>query len=177
MAGRLAAIAIVGATLLVLSWSATTGEAVSESYGATVDRYGIDLVPYAKVRRSDGTYRRMLTQPATLSAVAAGALPPEGARIFMETYYRPGQVSTVFHMEKKAGRWAYGSFSAGSPNLATRTQASCLSCHAGAADRDLVYTLPSLRVAAEGGGESDFLCDRGGRRPCDAEVYERGAGP
>ncbi|HIC80393.1 MAG TPA: hypothetical protein EYP07_05420, partial [Kiloniellaceae bacterium] len=113
-----------------------------------VDRYGPDLVAYATVRRSDGTYRRMLTQPETLTAVAAEGVPPDGARILMETYYRPGQVSTVFHMEKVAGRWAYGSFSASTsnPNLATRPQASCLSCHAGAAETDLVYTLPSLRA-------------------------------
>ncbi len=139
-----------------------------------VDRYGLDLIAYATVRRSDGSYRRMLTQPGTLAAVAAEGVPPEGARILMETHYSPGRVSTVFHMQKVAGRWAYGSFSASAsdPNLTTRAQASCLSCHAGAAETDLVYTLPSLRAFAAGGAASDFACDRGGRSPCDAEIYE-----
>ena len=142
-----------------------------------VGRYGLDLVPYTTVRRSDGTYRRMLTQPTTLAALAAGGPPPEGARILMETYYSPGRVSTVFHMEKRQGRWRYGSFPAAAPDLATRPQASCLSCHAGAADRDLVFTLPSLRAVAAGGAVSDFTCARGGRSPCDAETYRRGAAP
>ena len=141
-----------------------------------VDRYGLELVAYATVRRSDGSYRRMLTQPETLTAVAAEGVPPEGARILMETHYRPGQVSTVFHMEKVADRWAYGSFpaSASDPNLSTRPQASCLSCHARATETDLVYTLPSLQAFAAGGPASDFACERGGRSPCDAEVYMEG---
>lgn len=192
MTRHLALTAAVPAVLFALAWliplpglgeSADPGDLAGAGDPAAlgpgrdvVDRYGLDLVAYATVRRSDGSYRRMLTQPETLAAVASEGVPPDGARILMETHYRPGQVSTVFHMEKVAGRWAYGSFSASTsdPNLATRAQASCLSCHAGAAATDLVYTLPSLRAFAAGGRASDFACDRGGRSPCDAEVYETG---
>ena len=195
MTQRLALTAAVPAALFALAWliplpGLGDSEGLGDSGGLgnpaalgpdrdIVDRYGLDLVAYATVRRSDGSYRRMLTQPETLAAVAAEGVPPEGARILMETHYRPGRVSTVFHMEKVAGRWAYGSFSASTsdPNLATRAQASCLSCHAGAAATDLVYTLPSLRAFAAGGAASDFACDRGGRSPCDTGVYEMGAEP
>ncbi len=168
------------ALVLILCTTAAGLAAVEKEPEAPAEveaRYGLDLVPYATVRRSDGSYRRMWTPPETFAAVAAGGPPPEGARILMETYYSPGRVSMVFHMEKVGGRWRYGAFPASSPDLATRPQASCISCHAGAAETDLVYTLPSLRAFASGRGASDFTCARGGRSPCDAETYRRGAPP
>ena len=171
---------IRGLAFAALVWAVTVSasEALAEDLAAReIQRYGLDLVPYATVRRPDGSYRRMLTQPEPLEALAAADTPPEGTRILMETYYQPGRVATVFHMQKVEGRWAYGSFPAGAPDLSTRPQASCLSCHGGAAATDLVYTLPSLRAVAAGQSASDFTCERGGRSPCDAEVYRKGAGP
>lgn len=140
-----------------------------------VDDYGMPLVAYVTVERTDGTYRRMLTQPQTLAAVGDGAPVPDGARIFMETYYSPGSVSTVFHKHKIDGQWHYGSFSASRPDLDVRPQASCLSCHADAAETDFVFTLPSLSAAAQCAGPGRFTCDRGGRRPCAPAVYRDGA--
>lgn len=170
---------IRGLAFAALVWAVTVSasETLAEERSTQeIQRYGLDLVPYATVRRPDGSYRRMLTAPETLEALAATDRPPEGARILMETYYRPGRVATVFHMQKVAGRWAYGSFPAGTPDLTTRPQASCLSCHGGAAATDLVYTLPSLRAVAAGQSASDFTCDHGGRSPCGAETYLEGAG-
>lgn len=139
-----------------------------------VSQYGEDVVAYATVRRSDGTYRRMLVSKWALEPIAEAGSVPEGTRILMETYYRPGVVSTVFHARKSGSSWRYGSFQAANPDLATRSRASCLSCHAEAADTDLVFTLPSLFAFAAGGGASDFVCERGGRSPCDGLVYQQG---
>ncbi|WP_306118414.1 MULTISPECIES: hypothetical protein [unclassified Roseitalea] len=143
---------------------------------ATVERYGEDFVAYAIVRRTDGSFRRMLIAPEVLAAVQADAPLPEGTRILMETYHRPDRVGTVFHKLKAGGRWQYGSLSGtGRIDLATGPKASCLSCHARAAETDLTFTLPAIRAAAAGHGLSDFECGRGGRSPCALDVYRDGA--
>lgn len=154
-----------------LGWIAAQAETLGLE---TVDDYGVATVAYATVKRSDGSYRRMLVTPDALPSLAAGGAPPDGTRILMETYYRPGEVSTVFHMQKVEARWHYGSFPSTRPNLAVRPQASCLACHARAAETDLVFTLPSLQAAAFSQGEAVFHCDRGGRSPCPPEVYQEG---
>lgn len=140
-----------------------------------VERYGIPLVAYATVRRDDGTYRRMLIDPDILAGLAPGADLPDGTRILMETYYSPQRVSTVFHKLKSGGAWEYGSFAAARPDLDTRPQASCLSCHARAGGTDFTFTAPSIWAAAEGRGASDFGCSRGGRSPCGPATYRDGA--
>lgn len=159
--------------------SAATLPAASAQEGelaaTTIQAYGLDLVPYATVRRNDGTYRRMLMAPDTLEALAADAPLPDGTRILMETYYRPDQVGTVFHKQKVRGKSQYGSFSAARPDLTVQPRASCLSCHAGAARTDFTFTLPSIRAVAAGDAPSDFTCDRGGRSPCGAGTYRDGA--
>ncbi|MEL6478261.1 MAG: cytochrome P460 family protein [Pseudomonadota bacterium] len=138
----------------------------------TTNRYGETFVVYAQVDRSDGTYRRMLTTPQTLEVARAGQPLPDGTRILMETYYRLGVLSTVFHKQKVAGRWQYGSFSGtGAVNLSTRPQASCLSCHAGAADTDFTFTRPALDAAKVRGLTTSY-CDRSGRRPCALSAYQ-----
>ncbi len=137
----------------------------------STDRYGANFVTYAQVDRSDGTYRRMLTTLSVLETVRPGEPLPEGTRILMETYYAPGQLSTVFHKQKVDGRWEYGSFNGQeSPELETRPQASCLSCHAAAAETDFTFTKPALD-AAQRMGEIALSCDRGGRRPCPLSTY------
>ncbi len=135
------------------------------------DDHGIDVVPYAIVQRSDGTYRRMLIDRASLEKTAPGGDLPDGTRILMETYYSPGRRSTVFHKERVDGKWLYGSFPSGRPSLDTRNQMSCLSCHTRAAATDFTFTLPSIWQVAEGGAMSDFRCERGGRSPCPLDHY------
>ncbi|MEL7348267.1 MAG: cytochrome P460 family protein [Pseudomonadota bacterium] len=137
----------------------------------STDRYGERFVAYAQVDRTDGTYRRMLTTVDVLEAAQSGAPLPDGARILMETYYSPGDLSTVFHKQKVDGQWRYGSFNGqGTVNLSTRPQASCLSCHARAAETDFTFTKPSLDAALSL-GETQVTCDRGGRSPCNLSVY------
>ncbi|MEM8852307.1 MAG: cytochrome P460 family protein [Pseudomonadota bacterium] len=166
--GRLVLV-VVGA--MVLATAALAASLVE------TDRYGGTFLTYAQVDRPDGSYRRMLTTPDVIAAATAGAPLPDGTRILMETYYRPGEISTVFHAHKVDGAWQYGSFNGRrTPNLATRPQASCLSCHARAARTDFTFTRPSLDAAATM-GLSQFTCERGGRSPCDASVYEDGARP
>lgn len=158
-------------TIMILGTQPTASE-LSELPG--VSSYGLDLVAYATVRRNDGSYRRMLIPPETLEAVDSGAPLPDGTRILMETYYSADRVGIVFHKRKVEGKWQYGSFAPGRADLTARPQASCLSCHARAAETDFTYTLPSLIAAAQGRGASDFSCDRGGRSPCALRVYREG---
>jgi len=140
----------------------------------STDRYGQTFIAYAQVDRVDGTYRRMLTTPDVLKAAQAGVPLPEGTRILMETYYSPGNLSTVFHKHKVDGQWQYGSFNGqGTVNLTTRPQASCLACHSSAAETDFTFTRPSLD-AAMALGETRLTCGRGGRSPCDLKVYFEG---
>ena len=140
----------------------------------STDRYGETFVAYAQVDRTDGTYRRMLTTPNVLEGAEAGVPLPDGTRILMETYYSPGNLSTVFHKQKVDGQWQYGSFNGqGTVNLATRPQASCLSCHSRAAETDFTFTRPPLD-AAMALGETRLTCDRSGRSPCDLQTYLEG---
>ncbi|MEM0947972.1 MAG: cytochrome P460 family protein [Pseudomonadota bacterium] len=135
------------------------------------DRYGSVFKVYAKVDRTDGTYRRMLTTPEVLEAAQSGQPLPDGTRILMETYYRPGELGTVFHKQKVDGRWTYGSFNGqGEVRLETRPQASCLSCHTRAAETDFTFTKPALDAAPHL-GEITLTCDRNGRRPCALSTY------
>ncbi len=153
------------AALATAAWAASLVE---------TDRYGETFITYAQVDRTNGTYRRMLTTPDVLAAARSGTPLPDGTRIFMESYYSPGQIGTVFHKQKVDGRWKYGSFSGQGPvDLTTRPQASCLSCHAQAAETDFTFTRPLLD-AAPTVGLSTVICDRGGRTPCDPAVYLEG---
>lgn len=138
----------------------------------TTDRYGDPFIVYAQVDRADGTYRRMLTTPDVLEVAQSEHPLPDGARILMETYYRPADLSTVFHARKVDGAWEYGSFNGqGAVRLETRPQASCLSCHAAAGETDFIFTKPALEMA-KSTGESRMRCDRGGRRPCSLGTYD-----
>ena len=165
---------LIPALAIPVLLSAVVKTATAETPLSVVDRYGPDLAAYATVRRTDGTYRRMLISPEALGIGPGDALP-DGTRILMETYYRPGEVSTVFHKQKVDGRWQYGSFPASRPNLTVAPRASCLSCHARTSETDFTFTLPSVWSAASGEGPSDFTCDRGGRSPCGSRIYVDGA--
>ncbi len=142
-----------------------------------VTAYGVETIAYATVRRDDGTYRRMLVSRDSLAAVMGDGSLPDGTRILMETYYQPGRLGTVFHKRKVDGAWHYGSFPAASPDLSVAPRASCLTCHAHAAETDFTFTLPSLEAVAGGAAASDFTCGRGGRSPCNLRTYLEGALP
>lgn len=126
---------------------------------------------YAQVQRSDGTYRAMLADRALLAALRSGAPPPEGATILMESYYRPGEIGSIFAKRLEGGRWLYASFQPGEPipDFAPRPQ--CDLCHRAAEDRGGTFTLPLLARFAEEGELQRTLCPRSGRRPCRASVY------
>lgn len=162
-------------TLITVAAIAIGVVALASTSLPQTDRYGEIYVTYAQVDRPNGTYRRMLVTPETLAANRPSEPLPDGTRILMESYYAPGEVGTVFHKQKVAGSWQYGSFSGeGEPRFETRPQASCLSCHATAAATDFTFTRPSLDVASQN-GLSHFVCDRGGRSPCAPHVYTDGA--
>lgn len=158
-------------TLAAMSFVFTTAGLALANPLETTTRYGMSLVTYAQVDRSDGSYRRMLTTQDVLNAAQPGLPLPEGARILMESHYSPGVVGTVFLKEKVDGKWQYGSFPGSGPvDLTTRPQASCLSCHAEAAQTDFTYTKPSLDAALTR-GMTQFACDRPGRSPCALAHY------
>ncbi len=145
----------------------------AETTRAETVRYNDEVyVPYATVQRTDGSYRRMLTTQSVLESVARSGETPDGARILMETYYRPGQRSTVFHKQKQRGRWFYGSFNE-VVDLSVRPQASCLSCHTRAAESDFTFTQMILVDVARGAEPFVTTCDRPGRQPCPPSTYTR----
>ena len=171
-----AIVLITAATLGQLASEASSSEEpVAPSELETVSDYGPAFLAYARVQRHDGSYRRMLITPESLAALEQGDALPEGTRILMETYYRPDNVSTVFHKQKRDGDWLYGSFPASRPNLEVRARSSCAACHTRAAETDRTFTLPSIWSAAAGLGPSDFACERVGRMPCSLDVYSEGA--
>lgn len=169
-----AAVLVAAAGLASFAWSsALQAQGAEDEVGREiVSRYGIDLVPYAVVDRPDGSFRRMLTAPETLAALSGGGPLPDGTRVFMETYWSGDRVSIVHQARKMGGAWQYGSFSPDRPALSVRSQASCLSCHARAAETEFLFTGPSLFGAAVGEAADRFTCDRGGRRPCAPAVYQ-----
>ena len=65
-------IAVV-ALAIDLARDAVTPAAAEAHAGALVRAYGPGLVPYATVRRNDGTYRRMLVTPEALSTAKSGS--------------------------------------------------------------------------------------------------------
>jgi hypothetical protein len=127
---------------------------------------------YATVSRSDGTYRQMYIDEAALETWELGQPLPEAAFIVMETYYSPEVESTNFTKQMTADGFQYGSFSPERPTFNVRPNASCTSCHSGAVDPAGTFTLPMLARAVEDGRVAVTTCDRGGRSPCAADVYD-----
>ena len=128
---------------------------------------------YARVERTDGTYRLMFIDEASIAAFARDGTLPEGAFIVMETYYSPNVESTNFTKERRSERWQYGSFSPERPTFGTRPDPSCQACHT-TSSRAVggTFTLPMLEAAVRQGRVMTTTCDRGGRTPCQASVYE-----
>jgi hypothetical protein len=129
---------------------------------------------YARVERTDGTYRQMYLDERSLEVFARTNTLPDGAFIVMKTYYSPGVESTNFTKSRANGRWLYGSFSPQRPNFDTRPDASCQGCHQTATSSVAgTFTLPMLRRAVRDGRVAVTTCNRGGRTPCDPATYER----
>jgi hypothetical protein len=128
---------------------------------------------YARVERTDGTYRRMLIDQISLERFAKNNAFPNGATIVMETYYQPNQESTNFIKTRRGERWLYGSFSPERPNFAVRPDSSCQGCH-NTASREVAgtFTRPMLETALRTGRVIITTCNRGGRTPCEASVYK-----
>lgn len=128
---------------------------------------------YATVSRTDGTYRQMFIDEIAIQGILEGTLMPENAFIIMETYYNPEQESTNFTKERKGNAWDYGSFSPGRPSFETGGNLTCSMCHRGADSAvNGTFTSAMLRAALQEGQVMTTTCDRGGRSPCDASVYE-----
>jgi len=160
----------------VLSVSVYAYAAQTRSVATPPGSYGLDLVHYNTVERSDGSYRRMFIERSALGRLRPGQPFPDGTRILMETYLSEGSLGTVFHKQKVNGRWQYGSFPGlGRPDLSVAPRVSCLSCHSRAARTDFTYTRPGLDAVAAGAQPAQFLCARRGRTPCSLTVYRNGA--
>jgi hypothetical protein len=128
---------------------------------------------YAKVERSDGTYRQMFVSDSSLAEFAKTGAVPEGAFFVMETYYTPNSESTNFTKQKSGSRWLYGSFSPNSPSFAVRPDPSCQGCHNSAIPTvGGTFTLPMLRAAVQSGTIKTTTCNRSGRTPCEPTDYE-----
>lgn len=138
---------------------------------------GAALVHFATVARSDGAFRRMSIDEASLAKAAAGAPLPDGTRIAMETFYGPGKPATVFIKEKQGGAWLYGSFEPGAPRWdGTKARTVCHACHIDAAE-DLTFMLPVIARFKETRRPARFLCDEPGRVPCTPARYQEAAAP
>ncbi|WP_157018413.1 hypothetical protein [Mesorhizobium xinjiangense] len=130
---------------------------------------------YARVERSDGSYREMLIDEASLAALRAGAGLGEGATILMESYYRPGEIGTVFAKQFNGGRWLYGSFRPGGSPASFAPRPQCAGCHLRAQDhRGGTFTGPMLNAFAATDTVQETVCDRPGRTPCSPEIYATG---
>jgi hypothetical protein len=129
------------------------------------------FVRYARVDRTDGTYREMLADEATVAALRAGAPPADGATILMESFSRPGEIGTIFAKRRDGRRWLYGSFAPGEQLPEFRPRPQCSGCHRAADATDGTFTLPMLQRVAVTGALQRMHCSQSGRTPCSASVY------
>lgn len=126
---------------------------------------------YGQVDRGDGTYRQMLVDDRTLRAMQEDEPLGDGATILMESYYRPGEIGSIFAKRFEGGRWLYGSFGEGEPMPAFSPRPQCSFCHRTANDLEGTFTLPMLERFARTGVPQRTSCGRTGRSPCKASVY------
>lgn len=126
---------------------------------------------YAHVDRSDGAYREVLVDDATLAALRAGRGIRDGATILMESYYSPGTIGSIFAKRRDGGRWLYGSFQPGAALPAFAPRPQCAACHRAAEKSDGTFTAAMLERFVETGSIQRIACDRAGRTPCDPATY------
>lgn len=135
------------------------------------NKYGRQLVHYATVSRTDGSFRQMFVDEATIGSIQPGEPLPDGTLIVMETWYSAENVGTVFVKQKQSGEWQYGSFNPTQPDYQMGFSNSCHSCHAPFPETDFTLTKPLLEAALETQNRQSAVCDRPGRTPCDPETY------
>jgi hypothetical protein len=165
----------VAAAAILAGASAAAGAAGLQDLEPAAGELGRPLVHYATIARNDGSFRRFSVDASSLAAIEAGRPLPDGTAIAMETFYGPEGRSTVFVKEKRGEGWVYGSFEPGRPDWSVvKAKTVCHGCHVGAAV-DLTFTLPNLAAFRAKGTVSRFLCDRSGRVPCDASLYDASA--
>lgn len=142
-----------------------------------VSDLGRTLTHYATIARSDGAFRRLWIDEASLARAEAGAPLPDGTTIAMETFYGPANRATVFVKMKRGEDWLYGSFEPGQPDWSSlKSKTVCHACHIDAAE-DLTFTLPVIARFKADRRVARFLCKESGRVPCESTVYERQGAP
>jgi hypothetical protein len=135
------------------------------------------LTHYATVARSDGSFRRMWIDEASLAAARPGAPLPDGTRIAMETFYGADKAATVFIKEKRQGQWLYGSFEPGAPDWAAlKSRTVCHSCHIDA-EADLTFMLPVIAKFRDSRTPIRLVCAESGRVPCPPALYAGAGAP
>ena len=138
---------------------------------AVQDRYGRRWIQYARVSRSDRSFRRMFIAADQVSLIEVGQPLPDNTLILMETWYTPASPGSVFIKQKLNGTWQYGSFSPAQPNYRVSDRGSCHSCHAPFPETDFTLTKPLLEAALQMQQLQTAHCDRAGRTPCAPEAY------
>jgi len=159
---------------ITASSNVTTTASPANTVWQTLPQQMIDGVAfrhYATVNRTDGTYRQMFIDEATLSTWTPGQPLPVESFLVMETYYSPQVESTNFTKAMSIDGFHYGSFSPSRPSFTTQPDNSCAACHGRAEDAAGTFTLAMLTAARQTGAVATTLCDQGGRTPCTAEVY------
>jgi len=131
------------------------------------DNYKQQFVHYATVDcLNSRIVRQMYIDRPSLERVRADQTVPSGAVIVMETHSTrresgdrlvPTQLNNVFVREKRqgwnvtnSGEWQSDWYSP-SGSLVSDSQSSCIGCHLQVRDRDYLFTLPALIVAAKTG--------------------------
>ena len=128
---------------------------------------------YGRVDRPDGTYREMLVETRALDAMRAGREPGEGWAILMESRLASGGITSIFAKRREAGGWEYGAFREGGTIADFDGRGPCAGCHRAAEGQGGTFTRPMLRAFMASGAVQRRSCERGGRAPCEAGVYEK----
>lgn len=165
------ALVVIGAALLAVAFASAAAQTAID----LVHRDG--YTRYARVERSDGTWREMFIANEALAELRATSALPDGATILMESYRPGGDLSSVFLSRTDGQRWTYGSISPGEPAQSARVASSCAGCHRLSQSGSAVFTWSMIERFIREGDTAVALCDRGGRSPCDADVYRRASRP
>ncbi|MEO3417187.1 hypothetical protein AAFO92_21225 [Roseovarius sp. CAU 1744] len=133
-------------------------------------RAGFDT--YARVTRSDGTWRDILIRPEDRRRFASSGTFATGTILMMESFRSSGALGAVFLAEKKVEGWRYASLPAGGTLDDARPAHSCSACHRLSTSGSPVFTLPLLRRNLTDADVQFVHCPRSGRAPCRPEVYD-----
>jgi Cytochrome P460 len=129
--------------------------------------YKQQFVHYATVDcPTSSIVRQMYIDRPSLNGIRSTQTVPSGAVIVMETHSArrdngdrlvPTQLNNVFVREKRqgwnvasSGEWQSAWYSP-SGSLVSSNQSSCVGCHLQVRDRDYLFTLPALQMAARTG--------------------------